>query len=227
MGFGGVFGTGSLAQYIVFPEKEGIVMMPGNINYEEAAACLEGPYYAAAGLLQMKLQAGQNAFVYGATGAIGSSHVQFLKHYGLQVTAVCGGEHEALVRSLGADRVIDYKSTDFTKDTERYDFVFDAVDKVSFLKCKKLLKEKGIYTSSGGFIKMFWAMITRITGGKRVLFLVPKDIKGALTFIADLVEKGKFKPVIDRKYSLAAIADAFTYVATGQKIGAVLITIDD
>ncbi|NOT50754.1 MAG: NAD(P)-dependent alcohol dehydrogenase [Chitinophagaceae bacterium] len=225
MGFGGVFGRGTLAQYITFPEKE-IVAMPVHLNYEQAAACLEGPYYAAAGLLQMKLKGGQKALVYGATGAIGSSQVQMLKYYGLYVTAVCGGENIELVRSLGADKIIDYKTQDFTKDEERYDFIFDAVDKVSFLKCKKLLKKKGIYNSSGGFIKLFWALLTRITGGKRVLFLPPKDIKGALTFIKGLVENGNFKPVIDRKYPLDKIAEAFRYVGTGQKIGTVVITMD-
>ena len=138
MGFGGVFGNGSLAQYISFPVNKGIIPMPARLNYEEAAACLEGAYYAAAGLLYMKPQAGKKALVYGATGAIGSSQVQFLKYYGLYVTAVCGGENIELVRSLGADKIIDYKTRDFTKDEERYDYVFDAVDKTTFAKCKPL-----------------------------------------------------------------------------------------
>ncbi len=226
MGFGGVFGIGSHAQYITFPETKRIVLMPGNITYEQAAACLEGTYYAAFGITYIKPVAGQKALVYGATGAIGSAYVQFLKYYGVYVTAVCAGENSELVRSCGADKIIDYKTEDFTKDEERYDYVFDAVGKSSFVKCKPLLKKNGIFTSSGGFENLFWALITKLSGGKKVLFVPPKDINSTLGFIKDLVEKGSFKPVIDRKYPIDKIAEAFKFVATGQKIGNVIITMD-
>lgn len=224
MGFGGVFGIGSHTEYIVFPESKGIVLMPGNITYEQAAACLEGTYYSAAGINHLKPTAGQKALVYGATGAIGSADVQFLKYYGVYVTAVCGGENAALVRSLGADKVIDYKMQDFTKDEEQYDYVFDAVDKTGFLQCKQLLKKNGIYTSSGGFEYLLWALITKVSGGKKVLFIAPKDIKGNLSFIKRLIEEERFRPVIDRTYPLDKIAEAFTYAGSGQKIGNVIIT---
>jgi NADPH:quinone reductase-like Zn-dependent oxidoreductase len=223
MGFGGVFCIGSHTQYITFPEAEGIVLMPTNINYEQAAACLEGAYYAAAGITTLKPSAGQKVLVYGATGSIGSAYIQFLKYYGVYVTAVCGGEDRELVQSLGADKIIDYKTQDFTKDEERYDFVFDAVNKTGFLNCKQLLKKNGIYTSAGGFEYLLWSLITRVSGGKRVLFLPPKDIKGNLGFIKDLIEKGKFRPVIDRTYPIEKIAEAFTYVASAQKKGNVII----
>ena len=226
MGFGGVFCIGSHTEYITFPESKGIVLMPGNITYEQAAACLEGTYYSAAGINHLKPTAGQKALVYGATGAIGSADVQFLKYYGVYVTAVCGGEQTELVKSLGADKVIDYKTQDFTKDEEQYDYVFDAVDKTGFLQCKRLLKKNGIYTSSGGFEYMAWALVTKITGGRKVLFIVPTDIKGNLAFIKKLVEEGRFRPVIDRTYPLDKIAEAFTYVGTHQKIGNVIIKID-
>ena len=121
--------------------------MPDNITYDQAAACLEGAYYAATGITQLKPSAGQKALVYGATGAIGSAYVQFLKYYGVYVTAVCAGENGDLVRSWGADRIVDYKTEDFTTDEERYDFVFDAVGRSRFSKCKPLLKEQGIWTS--------------------------------------------------------------------------------
>ena len=225
MGFGGVFGIGSHTEYITFPESKGIVSMPHNITYEQAAACLEGTYYSAAGINYLKPTAGQKALVYGATGAIGSADVQLLKYYGLYVTAVCGGEHSELVRSLGADKVIDYKTQDFTKDEERYDYIFDAVDKTGFLKCKPLLKEKGIYSSSGGFEYMLWALVTKFSG-KKVLFIAPKDIKGNLGFIKKLIEEGSFRPVIDRTYPFDKIAEAFTYVGTHEKIGNVIITMD-
>jgi NADPH:quinone reductase-like Zn-dependent oxidoreductase len=224
MGFGGGLGIGSHAQYITFPETKRIVLMPANINYEQAAACLEGTYYAAIGINQLKPRSGQKALVYGATGAIGSAYVQFLKYYGVYVTAVCGGENSELVRSWGADKIIDYKKEDFTKDNEQYDFIIDAVGKSSFVKCKRLLKKKGIYAPSGGFENLFLVLMKPLLGGKRVLF--PKDAKGNLGFIKELVEKGNFKPVIDRIYPLDKIAEAFTYVASGQKIGNVIIKID-
>ena len=224
MGFGGGFGCGSHAQYFIFTETKRIVLMPGNISYEQAAACLEGTYYAAMGIFQLKPKAGQKALVYGATGAIGSAYTQFLKYYGVYVTAVCGGENSELVRSWGADKIIDYKTEDFTKDKEQYDFVIDAVGKSSFIKCKSLLKKNGVYAPSGGFENLFLVLAGPLLGGKKVLF--PKDTKGTLGFIKELIEKGEFKPVIDRKYPLDRIAEAFTYVATGQKIGNVIITMD-
>jgi len=224
MGFGGGLGTGTHAQWVTFGETKRIVLMPGNINYEQAAACLEGAYYAAMGIHQIKPTAGQKALVYGATGAIGSAYTQFLKYYDVYVTAVCGDENRELVRSWGADKIIDYKTGDFTKDNEQYDFVIDAVGKSTFAKCKRLLKKKGIYAPSGGAGNLLLVLINPLLGGKKVLF--PKDNKGNLTFIKDLLEKGNFKPVIDRVYPLEKIAEAFSYVATGQKIGNVIITMD-
>ncbi|MDP4265405.1 MAG: NAD(P)-dependent alcohol dehydrogenase [Bacteroidota bacterium] len=227
MGFGGGFGCGSHAQYFTMPETKAaktIIMMPGSITYDEAAACLEGAYYAASVILGLKPAAGQKALVFGATGAIGSSYVQFLKYYGVYITAVCSGENSELVRSLGADKIIDYKTADFTKDNEKYDFVFDAIGRSSFFRCKRLLKKKGIYTSSGGAENLLLILITPVFGGKKVVFPSPKSVKACLSFIKDLIEKGNFKPVIDRKYPLDKIAEAYTYVATGQKIGNVVIT---
>ena len=193
-----------------------MVLKPDNLDYEQAASCIN----------QLKPKAGQKALVYGATGAIGSAYVQFFKYYGVYVTAVCAEENAELVRSLGADKVIDYKTQDFTQDNEQYDYVFDAVGKTNFFKCKSLLNKKGMFSSSAGLENVFLALVTPLFGGKKVLFQAPKDISGELNFIKGLVEKGKFKPVIDRKYPLEKIAEAFTYVASGQKIGNVIITMD-
>jgi NADPH:quinone reductase-like Zn-dependent oxidoreductase len=223
MGFGGIFGADSIAEYMTFPENKGIVLMPANFSYEQAAACVEGTFYAVYGIVQIKPTAGQKALVYGATGAIGSADVQFLKYFGVYVTAVCGGEHIELVRSLGADKIIDYKTQDFTKDEERYDYVIDAVGKTSFVRCKRLLKKKGKFLPADGFENIFLVPLTKLFGGKRVLFNAPGDIKGNLNFIKELCEKGSFKPVIDRIYPLEKIAEAFTYVGTRQKIGNVII----
>jgi NADPH:quinone reductase-like Zn-dependent oxidoreductase len=229
MGFGGgLIGIGSHAQYLLLPETKAIKMIvniPDNLKYEEAAACLEGAFYAS-GVIMLDPKAGQKALVYGATGAIGSSYVQFLKLYGVYITAVCRGEHIELVRSLGADKVIDYEKNDFTKDDERYDFVLDAIGRISFARCKHLLKKKGIYMSSGGMENLFLIFITPLFGGKKVVFKSFKSIKEGLSFIKSLIEKGSFRPVIDRKYPIDKIAEAFTYVATGQKIGNVIITMD-
>jgi NADPH:quinone reductase-like Zn-dependent oxidoreductase len=230
MGFdGGLFGIQSHAQYILLPEAKAIKMtvnIPNNLQYEEAAACLEGAFYAAAQIHPLQPKHGQKALVYGATGAIGSSYVQFLKYYGVYTTAVCRFENAELVTSLGADKVIDYTKEDFTKDTERYDFVFDAVGKSSFFKCKKLLKKKGGYTSSGGGLNLPLLLITPLLGGRRVFFSFPKGIAAQLTFIKGLVEKGSFRPVIDRIYPLNKIVEAYRHVASGQKIGNVIIKMD-
>lgn len=225
MGFGGVFGIGSHAHYVSFPETEGIVPIPANLSYEQAAACLEGSFYAAAGIGHLDPKPGQKALVYGATGAIGSAYLQYFKHFDVYVTAVCGKENSELVKSLGARKVIDYRTEDFTRDDERYDFVIDAVGKTSFFKCKPIMKEKGIYASSGGDPgNLFAVMISPLLRGKKVLFKPPRAVKPRLMFIKDLVEKGRFKPVIDRTYPLERIGEAFTYVGSGQKIGNVILT---
>jgi NADPH:quinone reductase-like Zn-dependent oxidoreductase len=139
---------------------------------------------------------------------------------------VCGGEHRDLVMSLGADKVIDYKTEDFTRDPERYDFVVDAVAKAGYAACRKVMQNNGVYTSSGGVENLFLALITGIHGRRRVLFPRPKDIPGNLATIKELVERGRFKPVIDRQYPLDRIAEAFAYVARGEKIGNVIVTMD-
>jgi NADPH:quinone reductase-like Zn-dependent oxidoreductase len=228
MGFGGSLGCGCHAQYFILSEKKAskiIVPMPGNVTYDEAAACLEGAFYAS-WITTLNPKPGQKALVYGATGAIGSSYVQFLKYYGVYITAVCGAENTDLVSSLGADKVIDYRNSDFTKDDEQYDFVLDGVGKTTFIKCKKLLKKKGIFASSNGLINFLLVLVTPLFGGKKVSFPAGVTIKAGLNFIKGLVEQGSFKPVIDRKYSLDKIAEAYTYVASGQKIGNVIITMD-
>ena len=230
MGFGGGLGCGSHAQYFILPEvkaKKVMIMMPPSITYDEAAACLEGAFYAAAQINPLKPKPGQKALVYRATGAIGTSYVQFLKYYGVYITAVCRDENRELISSLGADKVIDYTKEDFTKDGERYDFIFDAVGKSNFLKCKRLLKKKGMYTSSGGVENFLLLLITPLFGGKKVVFKFAVSITAELNFIKGLIEKGNFRPVIDRKYPLDQIAEAYRYVATGQKIGNVIITMDN
>jgi NADPH:quinone reductase-like Zn-dependent oxidoreductase len=192
MGFGGGLGCGTHAQYLTLTEAKAakiMVTIPLGLTYNEAAGCLEGAFYAAAQVNPLHPKPGQKALVYGATGAIGSAYVEFLKYYGLYITAVCRSEQTQLVTALGADKVIDYTVDDFTKDSERYDFVFDAVGKSSFLKCKNLLKRNGIYTSSNGAINFFLILLTPLFGGKKVVFFFPKNFKGIMNFIKGLIEK--------------------------------------
>lgn len=223
MGLGGFFGCRSHAQYITLPETKGIVLMPNNITYEQSAACTEGAYYAASGIMRLKLKAGEKAMVIGATGSIGSSNVQLLKYHGVYVTAMCGGENRDLVRSWGADKIIDYKTEDFTKDEERYDYIFDTVGNCSFAKSKHLLKKKGMFFPANGVMNFFLAPLTKLSGGKRVMFTGPGNPRVVLAFLRDLVEKESFRPVIDRIYPIEKIGEAFNYVASGQKIGNVII----
>ncbi len=226
MGFGGVNGIGSHAQFVTIAENAGVVPMPESFTFQQAAACLEGAFYASIPILHLRPRQGQKALVYGATGAIGSSFVQFLRYYDVYTTAVCNTKDFDLVKSLGANKFIDFKKEDFTKDEERYDFVFDAVGKHSFYECKVLLKEKGIYMWSNGLINLIPTLITPLQGGKRALLVPPNNVKLGLLFIRELIEKGKFRPVIDRVYPLEKIAEAYRYVATGEKIGNVVLSIE-
>ncbi len=220
---------GAHAEYLAMPEDGSLATMPANLTYEEAAASTEGSHYALSMIRKAKIRSGQDVLVNGATGAIGSAAVQLLKHLGANVTAVCDTKHLALVRGLGADRVIDYTAEDFTKDTQTYDVVLDAVGKSSFGRCKRLLKPHGIYVSGDFGPKAqnpILALITPLFGGKRVLFPIPRDDQEMARYFKGLLESGAFKPVIDRRYRLDQIVEAYTYVETGQKIGNVVISVE-
>lgn len=223
-------GLASHAQYMTIREDKAISIIPDNTSYEQAAASPEGAHYACNFINKIKLEPGQKVLVNGATGAIGSSAVQLLKHFGIEVTAVCNTENLSLVKSLGADRIIDYKKDDFTKDEQQYHFVFDAAGKSSFSKCKPLLLPGGIYISSElgpGSENLYLPLITAIKGGKKVIFPFPVNIKRSMLLINKLLEQGNFIPVIDRKYHFTNIAEAYKFVVTGQKTGNVVITWED
>lgn len=223
-------GLASQAEYMVFPEAAAISKIPAKFTYEQAAASLEGAHYAYNFINKVKLKAGDKVLLNGATGAIGSALLQFLKYYNCYVTAVCNTKNIELVKSLGADRIYDYTKEDFTEDKEKYDFVFDAVGKSTFGKCKPLLKEGGAYISSelGPMLQNpLLALSTKIMGSKKVIFPLPSDIKRSMQFIIDLIEKEKFKPVIDKVYPLENIREAYHYVASGQKTGNVIILFED
>ncbi|MBK7869268.1 MAG: NAD(P)-dependent alcohol dehydrogenase [Saprospiraceae bacterium] len=222
-------GIGSHAEYITFPEHKAIIIIPDSITYEQAAASAEGAHYAYNFINKVNIKAGDNVMLNGATGAIGSAALQMLKAMDVRVTATCRAQHINVIKSLGADKVIDYEKEDFTKDNEKYHFVFDAVGKSTFGKCKPLLHRGGIYISSElgpGNQNPFLALITPLLGGKKVKFPIPFDPKKSLNIIKNLLEQGKFKPVIDdKKFAFEQVPEAFRYAASAQKLGNVVITI--
>jgi NADPH:quinone reductase-like Zn-dependent oxidoreductase len=226
-GFTG-FSFGAHAEYLSIPADGGLATMPANVSFEQAAAGTEGSQYALAFSHTAKIERGQDVLVYGATGAIGSAAVQLLRSVGATVTAVCDTKNVELVRGLGADRVVDYTAVDFTKDTQRYDAVFDAVGKSSFGRCRRLLKPGGTYLSSdlGPFAQNLALMvITPLLGGRKVRFpMQSMRGQGMVRYFRQLMESGEFRPVIDRTYPLDQIVEAYRYVETGQKIGNVVIS---
>ena len=221
---------GAHAEYLVMPDDGALAAMPANTAFEQAAPSTEGSHYALSYIRAAKIRSGQHVLVNGATGAIGSAAVQLIKSLGASVTAVCGAPHVELVKDLGADRVIDNTAEGFTSDEQTYDVVFDAVGKSSFGRCKRLLKPRGIYLSSDlGPLSQnpLLALITPLPGGKKVMFPIPPkhDQQGVRQF-RDLIQAGTFRPVIDRRYPLDQIVEAYRYVETGQKIGNVVISVD-
>ena len=220
---------GGQAEYVSMPEDGSIATMPANVTFDVAACSTEGSHYALSMITKAKIEGGQHVLVNGATGAIGSAAVQLLKRLGVVVTAVCATEHVELVRSLGADRVIDYTAEDFTKDAQTYDVVLDAVGKSSFRRCKRLLAPRGIYVSSDlGFLAQnpILAFVTPLFK-QRVLFPIPpKYSRARVDGFKAMLESGEFTPVIDRRYPLDQIVEAYRYVETGQKIGNVVIDVD-
>lgn len=225
-------GVSSHAQYMTLAQGRAIAAMPGNIGYAQAAASLEGAHYAYNFINKVTFKGGEKVLVNGATGAIGSAMVQLLKYFGATVTAVCNTKNIELVKSIGADKIIDYTQEDFTRSDEKYNFVFDAVGKSSFGKCKPLLEPGGIYISAelgrmaeNIFLALITPLISKVQSGKKVIFPVPSDCLRTVLLIKKRIEEGKFQAVIDRAYPLEEIAQAYTYIAKGEKTGNVVITL--
>jgi NADPH:quinone reductase-like Zn-dependent oxidoreductase len=227
-----VFGTtepafGAHAEYVCLPEDGVLTTKPANMTYEEAATV---PVIANTALHFIRdmgnVQAGQRVLINGASGGIGTFAVQLAKYYGAEVTGVCSTTNLELVRSLGADHVIDYTKENFTKSGRVYDVVFDAVGKSSFSRCKNSLNKQGMYLVTlpkpAVLFQMVW---TSIMGSKKVKMEGAPAIVANLIFLKELVEAGKLKTVIDRRYPLEQIAEAFRYVERGHKKGNVVITV--
>ena len=226
-GFKGV-PFGAHAEYLTIPADGLVATMPASVTFEEAAPGTEGAHYALSFIRKAKIRSGQDVLVNGATGAIGSAAVQLLKHLGARVTAVCGTEQVELVKGLGADRVIDYTAEDFTADERRYEVVLDAVGKSSFGRCRRLLKPRGVYLSSefGPLSQnLVLALVTPLAGRRRVGLNIARDDPRMAAELQELIETGAFRPLIDRRYPLDQIVEAYRYVETGRKIGNVVISV--
>jgi NADPH:quinone reductase-like Zn-dependent oxidoreductase len=221
--------NGAQAEYVCIPEKGPIAIMPANTRFGEAVVC-EGAFYANSGLRKFHVGPGHKILVYGASGAIGSAALQLAKALGAEVTAVVATRHLELVKSLGADRAIDYTAEDLSCVGEKFDFVFEAVGKTSFFRYRKLLKPKGTFMATdigpwGQYLPlMIWSAIAQ---NHRVVLPLPPRGSGRafVEFLRARIEAGQFRAVIDRSYSLDAIADAYRYVGTGQKVGIVVINV--
>lgn len=227
-----VFGVslkyGAYAEYICMPEDASLVVKPGNLTCVEAASIPFGATTALYFLRDMaKLQPGQKVLIIGASGCTGVYAVQLAKYYGAEVTGVCSTRNLEMVRSLGADHVIDYTQEDFTRNGQAYDVIFDMVPgKSSFARYKPSLKPDGLYLAGAGGIEAFAQMAwTALTGGRKVIAGMAPDRKEDLLFLNELLEAGKLKPVIDRRYPLEQTAEAHRYADTGHKRGSVVITV--
>lgn len=228
-------GLCSHAEYLTVDENNALSLIPDGISFEQAAASAEGAHYAINFINKVELGKNDRVLVNGATGAIGSAAVQLLKYYNVHVTATCKTEKIDIIKSIGADEIIDYEKEDFTKSGKKFNFVFDSVGKGTFSKCRPLLERDGIYISSELGPKLqnpFYAITTPLTSrlpgksGKMVRFPFPRDRQHSVNFIAQLLSKGSFNPLIDKKFNLKDIKDAFKYVETGEKTGNVIISMN-
>lgn len=220
------FRLGAHAEYVCVPEDGTIAKKPDKIMLEDAAAVLFGGSTALY-FLKGRIQAGQKVLIYGASGSVGTCAVQLAKHFGARVTAVCSTSNMELVKSLGADDVVDYTRDDFSLAGRVYDMVFDAVGKSGFRRSMKTLKRGGFYVQAGlappWILGSMWASMT---GAAKPISGVVRGAADDPSFLKGLIEAGAFRPVIDRRYSLDEIVEAHGYAEGGHKKGNVLIVLD-
>jgi NADPH:quinone reductase-like Zn-dependent oxidoreductase len=226
-----VFGaknSGAHAEFLTVPESASVAIKPAGMTFEEAAAVTDGMMLALACLRKAGPLEGRSIVIYGASGSIGTAAVQLAKHFGADVTAVCSTRNVELVRSLGADVVIDYTQEDFTKNGRKYDVIFDSVGKISFRQSRRSMKRGGTYIETDlGFMwhVPLFILLTRWVGDKKVKMGIPHYTKEDLLLLKELLETGKYRAVIDRTYRLEEMLDAVRYVETEQKTGNVVLTV--
>ncbi len=215
------------AEYVTMPEDGPVVLKPANISFEEAAAV---PFGTISSLIYLrnfgKIKAGEKILIYGASGALGTAAVQLAKHFGAEVTGVCSTANLEMVKSLGADKVIDYTQTDFSEGDETYDVIYDTVGKVDVARCKKVLATNGrcllAVASIPQYLQMLW---TKIVGGKQIIAGVAMANKKDMHYLKELLAAGKLKAVIDRQYPLTETVAAHQYVDKGHKKGNVVLAV--
>jgi len=221
--------VGAHAEYMCSSERAALALKPASMSFEEAASICDGASQALGTLREGEVQEGTRVVIYGASGALGTAAVQLAKHFGAHVTAVCGTDHVELVRSLGANEVIDYRQQDFTKNGQTYDTIIDAVGKYSFRRGWRALKPGGIYvaTDGGRFLveTIFLLIVTRWFGSKRVRAGIGRRIKQDTLLLKELIEAGEFRAVVDRQYPMDQAAEAHRYVEGWHKAGNVVLTI--
>jgi NADPH:quinone reductase-like Zn-dependent oxidoreductase len=224
-GFTGA-GFGANAEYISLPEER-VLVKPENMTYEEAASVPFGALTALFFLRKGNIQKGHRVLIYGASGSVGTFAIQLAKYFRAEVTGVCSTTNVEMVKSLGADKVIDYTKRDFTKNGRTYDIIFDTVGKTSFSRCKNSLNQKGFYLAAVAGLPEFSQMLwTSMIGSKKVFSGITPSRNEDLLFLKELIEAGKIKSIIDKSYPFEQMAEAHSYVEQGHKKGNVVITFD-
>jgi NADPH:quinone reductase-like Zn-dependent oxidoreductase len=223
-----VFGlrNGSHAEYVCVGETRLIAPMPAGMSFEEAAAVCDGVSQAWGHLRAAGVGEGTRLLVYGASGSCGTAAVQLGRYLGAQVTAVCNAKNVELVRSLGADEVVDYEREDFTKRGETYDVVLDAVGRHSFARSRRSLTPGGLYVATDRLYNVPLALLTRWLGKKKVVFTVSGYEREDILLVRDLLEQGRYTPVVDRTYRLEDVVEATRYVESWKKTGNVVLTLN-
>jgi NADPH:quinone reductase-like Zn-dependent oxidoreductase len=217
---------GANAEYLCVPENSLVAIKPANMTYDEAAVVPYGALTALNLLRSVNIQPGQKVLINGASGGIGSAALQLAKYYGAEVTGVCGTPRMEFVKSLGADHVIDYTREDFTKNGRTYDLIFDIMGRTSFAKCKNSLNENGRYLLASFKMKQVFQMLwTSMFGTKKVICALSGEKLEDLLFIKELVEQGKIKSIIDKRFPLEKIVEAHRCVETGDKKAKIVITV--
>lgn len=218
---------GAYAEYICISEDDCIAIKPENVSYEEAASIPYGAIMASTILKKVTIQSGQKVLINGASGGIGSAAVQLTKYFGAEVTGVCSTLRLEYVKSLGADKILDYTKEDFTKNGETYDVIFDILGKSSFSHCKNSLKQNGIYLLASFKTRQIFQMLwTKVIGRKKVICAMASDKQKDLIPIKKLVETEKIKSIIDKIYPIEQTAEAHRYSEEGHAQGKVLITVE-
>ena len=217
---------GANAEYLCMRENGLVALKPVNMTFDEAATVPYGALTALNLLRKANIQRGQKILISGASGGIGSYAIQLAKHYGAEVTGVCGTPRVALVKALGASHVIDYTKEDFTQNRKTYDVIFDVLGKSSFSRCQNSLTENGIYLLASFKMPQLWQMLTTsMRGGKKVICALSSETPADLLYIKELVEAGEIKTIIDKRFPLEQTADAHRYMEAGQRVGNVVIVV--